>query len=80
VEVPTTTDMTSPSELDGDELATAAGIVAGQPLVRPLHLNLAWTAKDVIFNNPDQVDVPSGVSLEGDELLAENKKTTRLSG
>jgi hypothetical protein len=73
VKVPTTTEMTSPIDLDGDELAATAGdIVAGQPLLRPQHLNLAWTAKDVIFKKPDPVDIPDDISSGSDELIAQN--------
>ncbi len=73
LKVPTTTEMTSPNDLDGDELAATAGdIVAGQPLLRPQHLNLAWTAKDVIFKKPDPVNVPNDISSGSDELIAQS--------
>lgn len=73
VSVPTPAEVTNPSALDGDNLAKAAArVVGGQPLSRPLDgtLNLAWTAKDVVFKNPNVMDVPSGGSLEGDALAA----------
>jgi hypothetical protein len=66
--------LTSPTRVEPGDTATAA-LVPAAPEIDATDLangvlNLAWTAKDVIFNNQSVVGVPSNGDMEGDLLAA----------